>query len=152
MTPEDQSDTSSIEITPEDQSDTSYIEITPEDQSDTSSIEMTPEDQSDTSSIEITPEDQSDTSSIETTPTDHSIESLPESSLDEDETRSVWRYGSKGLLSFALHLGISALVTVNGGIIAASAFNSDCNGSQSSYVCSLLTSLCYINQAVPPPF
>ncbi|KAK1897137.1 Cell surface glycoprotein 1 [Dissostichus eleginoides] len=111
-TPTDQSDTSSIETTPEDQSDTSSIEITPEDQSDTSSIEITPEDQSDTSSIEITPEDQSDTSSIETTPTDHSIESLPESSLDEDETISVWRYGSKGLLSFALQVGISALVTV----------------------------------------
>nr|XP_033940570.1 centrosomal protein of 164 kDa-like [Pseudochaenichthys georgianus] len=153
-TPEDQSDTSSIETTPTDQSDTSSIETTPEDQSDTSSIETTPEDQSDTSSIETTPEDQSDTSSIETTPTDHSIESLPESSLDEDETRSVWRYGSKGLLRFAMQVGISALVTVTGGIIAASvdAFNSDCNGSQSSHVCSLLTSFCDISYAVPPPF
>ncbi|KAJ4928402.1 hypothetical protein JOQ06_016194 [Pogonophryne albipinna] len=101
----------------------------------------------------LTSEDQSDTSSIETTPEDQSIESLPESSLDEDETRSVWRYGSKGLLSFTLQVGISALVAVTGGIIAASvdAFNSDCNGSQSSYVCSLLTSFCF-NQAVPPPF
>nr|XP_033935353.1 early endosome antigen 1-like [Pseudochaenichthys georgianus] len=153
-TPEDQSDTSSIETTPEDQSDTSSIETTPEDQSDTSSIETTPEDQSDTSSIETTPTDQSDTSSIETTPTDHSIKSLPESSLDEDETRSVWRYGSKGLLRFAMQVGISALVTVTGGIIAASvdAFNSDCNGSQSSHVCSLLTSFCDISYAVPPPF
>ncbi|KAL3043788.1 hypothetical protein OYC64_003613 [Pagothenia borchgrevinki] len=151
LTSKDQSDTSSIQITPEDQSDTSSIQITPEDQSATSSIEITPEDQSDTSSIEITPEDQSDTSSIETTPTDHSIESLPESSLDEDETRSMWRYGSKCLLSFTLQVGISALVTVTGVIIAASvdAFNSDCNGSQSSYVCSLLTSFC---QAVPNPF
>ncbi|KAK5883595.1 hypothetical protein CesoFtcFv8_019902 [Champsocephalus esox] len=101
----------------------------------------------------LTSEDQSDTSSIETTPEDQSIESLPESSLDEDETRSVWRYGSKSLLSFIQQVGISALVTVTGVIIAASvdAFKSDCNGSQSSYVCSLLTSFCYINQE-PPPF
>ncbi|KAL3061742.1 hypothetical protein OYC64_009815 [Pagothenia borchgrevinki] len=152
--PEDQSDTSSIETTPEDQSDKSSIETTPTDQSDTSSIETTPEDQSYKSSIETTPTDQSDTSSIETTPTDHSIESLPESSLDEDETRSLWRYGSKGLLSFALKVGISALVTITGGIIVASevAFNSDYNNSQSSYVCSLLTSFCYMSHAVPPPF
>ncbi|KAF3848511.1 hypothetical protein F7725_015008 [Dissostichus mawsoni] len=66
---------------------------------------------------------------------------IPESSLDEDETRSVWRYGFKGPLRFALQVGVSALVTVTGGIIVASvdAFNSDCNGSESSYYPSLHT-------------
>ncbi|KAL3044513.1 hypothetical protein OYC64_012911 [Pagothenia borchgrevinki] len=74
---------------------------------------------------------------------------IPESSLDEDETRSVWRYGSRGALRFALC--VSALVTVTLGIIAASvdAFNPNCNDSEPSYLCSLLTSFCDIT---PEPF
>ncbi|KAK5878360.1 hypothetical protein CesoFtcFv8_023772 [Champsocephalus esox] len=78
---------------------------------------------------------------------------IPESPLDEDETRSVRRYRPKGPLRFALEVGVGALVTVTGGIILASldAFDSDCNGSQSSYVSSLLTSFCNFMHAVPPP-
>ncbi|XP_033935479.1 trichohyalin-like [Pseudochaenichthys georgianus] len=79
---------------------------------------------------------------------------IPESPLDEDETRSVWRYRPKGPLRFALQVGVGALVTVTGGIILASldAFNSDCNGSQSSYVSSLLTSFCDFMHVAPPPY